>query len=90
MRIPHFYSSFYVYKYATGFSAAQFLADRIIGGDRNALQGYHELLRSGGKDYPLVLLQKAGVDMSKPAPVELDWKMFGSAIDKMEKLLRMP
>ncbi len=87
MRIPHFYQSFYVYKYATGFSAAQFLADRILSGDRIALDGYHELLKSGGKDYPLVLLKNAGVDMTVPAPLEQAWNMFGRVIDEMEKFV---
>ncbi len=87
MRIPHFYSSYYVYKYATGFSAAQFLAGRILGRVPGAVEQYLELLRSGGKDYPLALLRKAGVDMARPEPVRDAFKAFGEAVGELESLL---
>ncbi len=69
-RIPHFYNAFYVYKYATGFSAAVALANGILQGGPEELAKYLEFLGSGGKDYPLELLKKAGVDMEEPQPVE--------------------
>jgi oligoendopeptidase F len=67
-RIPHFYRSFYVYKYATGFSAAISLSRQILKEGEPAIQRYLEFLGGGGSDYPINLLRKAGVDMSKPEP----------------------
>ncbi len=87
MRIPHFYSSYYVYKYATGFSAAQFLSRRILGREPGAVERYLELLRSGGKDYPLALLSRAGVDMASPGPVRDAFKTFTEATGELERLL---
>ena len=72
-RIPHFYNNFYVYKYATGFSAAQSLASAILKGGAEgeaARKRYLEFLSSGGSDDPLVLLRRAGVDMESPQPVK--------------------
>jgi oligoendopeptidase F len=68
-RIPHFYNSFYVYQYATGISAAIALAHGILTEKAGALEAYLTFLRSGGADYPIALLQKAGVDMSAPDPI---------------------
>jgi oligoendopeptidase F len=68
-RIPHFYNSFYVYQYATGISAAVALARGILAEEPGALDTYLAFLRSGGSDYPIALLQKAGVDMSAPDPI---------------------
>jgi oligoendopeptidase F len=68
-RIPHFYNSFYVYQYATGISAAVALAQGILENKPGALDAYLAFLRSGGSDYPIALLQKAGVDMSSPDPI---------------------
>ncbi|HBY20811.1 MAG: oligoendopeptidase F [Clostridiales bacterium GWE2_32_10] len=86
-RIPHFYMNFYVYKYATGFSAAIALAEKISNGDKNALDNYLEFLKSGGSDYPIELLKKAGVDMSTPEPVQKALDFFGELIDEFEKLI---
>jgi oligoendopeptidase F len=69
-RIPHFYNAFYVYKYATGFSAATALAQKILKEGEVAVNRYLEFLGSGGSDYPINLLRRAGVDMEKPEPVE--------------------
>lgn len=80
-RIPHFYYNFYVYKYAVGFSAAKALAGPIIQGDKEALARYLDFLGSGGSDYPLELLKKAGVDMSSPEPVEDCMKGFKRSLD---------
>ncbi|HCC06666.1 MAG TPA: oligoendopeptidase F [Clostridiales bacterium] len=86
-RIPHFYRSFYVYKYATGFSAAIAIAERISSGDKEALDKYLEFLKSGGSDYPIELLKKAGVDMSTPEPVQKALDFFGELVDEFERLM---
>jgi len=82
-RIPHFYTAFYVYKYALGFSAAAVLSEGIIKKEKNAVDRYLDFLSSGGSDYPLELLKKAGVDMSTPGPVERALDIFGSLVDEM-------
>ncbi|NLV36905.1 MAG: oligoendopeptidase F [Clostridiaceae bacterium] len=86
-RIPHFYSSFYVYKYATGISAAVSLSQQILKEGKPAVDRYTHFLKSGGSDYPLELLKKAGVDLSGPEPVEDAMKMFGAILDELEKLV---
>ncbi len=83
-RIPHFYSAFYVYKYATGFSAATAIKQRILNKEPGALQSYLEFLKSGGSDYPLNLLKKAGVDLTSPQPVEAALKYFGELVNELE------
>jgi oligoendopeptidase F len=70
LRIPHFYGAFYVYKYATGISAALSLADRVLSGGKAERDDYFTFLKSGGSRFPIDSLQAAGVDMSTPAPVE--------------------
>ncbi|HEY8393147.1 MAG TPA: oligoendopeptidase F [Capillibacterium sp.] len=75
-RIPHFYYNFYVYKYATGFCAAVAFIQRFRKEGPAAVTAYLELLRSGGSDYPLVLLAKAGVDLAKPQPIVEAMNMF--------------
>ena len=67
LRIPHFYNSFYVYKYATGLSAAIALSKRVLSGGPNELRDYHTFLQGGCSKWPLDLLRSAGVDMEKPA-----------------------
>ncbi len=86
-RIPHFYSSFYVYKYATGKSAATSLAEQILTEGAPAVERYIEFLKSGSSDYPLELLKKAGVDLSEPAPVEAAMKVFEKTLDELEELI---
>lgn len=86
-RIPHFYSSFYVYKYATGLSAAVSLSQQILKEGKPAVDRYVNFLSSGGSDYPLELLKKAGVDLSEPKPVEDALKVFESVLDELEKLI---
>ena len=73
-RIPHFYRAFYVYKYATGFSAAAAIAERILSGD--AAADYLRFLSTGDSDDPIELLKIAGVDMGSPGPVEEAMKSF--------------
>ncbi|WP_088102116.1 oligoendopeptidase F [Halalkalibacter urbisdiaboli] len=85
-RIPHFYRPFYVYKYATGFAAAIQIADTLLEGRTESLEAYLSFLKSGSSDYPLELLKKTGVDLSKPEPIEHALKYFGELIDEFEKL----
>ncbi len=87
-RIPHFYSSFYVYKYSTGFSAAVAFAKGILSGEKDALPKYIELLKSGGSDYPVELLKKAGVDLSEPKPIIDALKVFGENVDKLSEIIK--
>jgi oligoendopeptidase F len=87
-RIPHFYNAFYVYKYATGFSAATALAQQILEEGQPAVKRYLDFLASGGSDYPIELLRKAGVDMEKPKPVEQALTVFTELLNELEELLR--
>ncbi len=86
-RIPHFYSSFYVYKYATGFSAAAALAEQILDQGQPAVERYLKFLSSGGSDYPIELLKKAGVDMTSPEPVNQALETFSDLVERMEQLI---
>lgn len=86
-RIPHFYSSFYVYKYATGFSAAMSIAQQIKENGQPAVDRYLKFLASGGSDYPIELLKIANVDMTTPTPVNNAMRVFEGLLDEMEKLI---
>jgi len=86
-RIPHFYTAFYVYKYATGFSAAIYLSQQILNEGKQAVERYMEFLSGGSSDYPLELLKKAGVDLSKPQPVQDALDVFGQVLSEMEGLI---
>jgi oligoendopeptidase F len=85
-RIPHFYNAFYVYKYATGFSAAIAIAERILNEGKPAVDDYLKFLKSGGTDYPIEELKIAGVDMSSPVPIENALKLFKELVDELENL----
>ena len=86
-RIPHFYTDFYVYKYATGLSAAVSLSQQILKEGAPAVERYMGFLRGGGSDYPLELLKKAGVDLSVPRPVEDALKVFESVLNELEEII---
>lgn len=86
-RIPHFFSNFYVYKYATGFSAASALSKQILEEGENAVTRYKEFLKSGGSDFPLNQLRKAGVDMEKKESVDKALHVFKDLVDELEKEL---
>lgn len=86
-RIPHFYSAFYVYKYATGFSAATAVKEMIEDEGQPAVERYLEFLKSGGSDYPVKLLQKAGVDLTTPLPIEKALDFFSELLDQAEALI---
>jgi len=85
-RIPHFYRPFYVYKYATGFSAAVALSQQILEEKDAAVERYMQFLSSGGSDYPINLLKRAGVDMTTPEPIKKAMEVFSSLLEQMETL----
>jgi oligoendopeptidase F len=87
LRIPHFYHSFYVYKYATGLSAAIALSERVLHGGERELNDYLTFLKGGCSQWPLDLLRNAGVDMEKPTPVETALKRYADLVDQLEDLL---
>lgn len=87
-RIPHFYRSFYVYKYATGMSAALTLAQRILNGDKKERNEYFKLLKGGSSADPLDILKAAGCDMNGPETVAAAMGRFKSLVDELESLLQ--
>ncbi len=87
LRIPHFYSAFYVFKYATGISAAVALSERVLAGESGSVDAYLNFLRSGGSKFPLETLKAAGVDMTTPAPVESTLRLFERRLGELESLL---
>ncbi len=86
-RIPHFYYNFYVYKYATGLSAACYIVKNILDNKENAKENYLKFLKSGGSMYPLDELKLAGVDMNKPEVVESAISMFKETIEEFKTLI---
>lgn len=86
-RIPHFYYNYYVYQYATGFSAATALSKQILEEGEPAVERYLEFLKAGSSDYPINVLKKAGVDMTSAKPIEEALKVFEEKLNEMEKLL---
>ncbi len=87
LRIPHFYSAFYVYKYATGVSAAIALAERVLTGVPGAVESYLGFLKSGDSKFPLETLRAAGVEMISPAPIESTLRLFDRRLNELEALL---
>jgi oligoendopeptidase F len=87
MFIPHFYYNFYVFQYATSFTASAALSERTLAGDKAATKEYIEFLSSGGSDYPIALLKKAGVDMTTSEPFDLTMIKMNRVMDEMEKIL---
>ena len=86
-RIPHFYNAFYVYKYATGYSAATAISKKILTEGKPAAQDYIRFLKTGESDHPIELLKIAGVDMSSPLPVQQAMETFNQLLDEFESLL---
>lgn len=86
-RIPHFYTAFYVYQYATGYSAAIALSRRILQEGKPAVDDYIRFLSGGYSNYPIELLKEAGVDMSTKEPVNQALKLFEELLDQMEELM---
>lgn len=87
LRIPHFYRAFYVYKYATGLSAAIGLSRRVLDGGRRELNDYLGFLKGGCSKYPLDLLRDAGVDMEQPHTVDAAMQRFGQLVEELDQLL---
>jgi oligoendopeptidase F len=87
LRIPHFYNAFYVYKYATGMSAAISLAARVTGGGQKELNDYLNFLKGGCSKDPLDLLREAGVNMEKPAAVDGALNQFGEMVEELDGLI---
>src|SRR5438552_2553513 len=87
LRIPHFYSAFYVYKYATGLSAAIALAQRVLAKAPGAVDAYLDFLKSGGSKFPRETLKAAGVDMNRPEPVRATIALFEKRLGELEQLL---
>lgn len=85
--IPHFYYNYYLYQYATSFTASTALAEKVMSGDKPATDRYLKFLSSGGSQYPIELLKTAGVDMTTSAPFDLTMKKMNRVIDEMEKIL---
>jgi oligoendopeptidase F len=86
--IPHFYRNFYVYQYATSFTASSALSEKVLVGDAAATKKFLTFLSSGGSKYPIDLLKEAGVDMTTSEPLELTIKKMNRVIDEMEKLIK--
>jgi oligoendopeptidase F len=88
-RIPHFYMNYYVYQYATGYSAAQSLSHQILTEGQPAVDRYiNEFLKKGSSDYPIEILKNAGVDMTTPEPIEQACEVFEQKLDAFEKLMK--
>jgi oligoendopeptidase F len=85
--IPHFYSNFYVYQYATCISAASYFARSILGGGAKERENYLNVLKSGGSDYPVDILKRAGLDMTTPAPYQAVIGVFKDTLDQVEALM---
>ena len=87
LRIPHFYSAFYVYKYATGLSAAVALSQRVLNNESHAVENYLGFLKSGGSKFPLETLRNAGVDMTATEPIQRTIALFETRLSELETLL---
>ncbi|KAF0996002.1 oligoendopeptidase F [Geobacillus sp. TFV-3] len=86
-RIPHFYYNYYVYQYATGFSAATALSKQILEDGEPAVRRYIDFLKAGSSDYPIEVLKKAGVDMTSAEPIRQACQVFAEKLEEMERLL---
>ena len=85
--VPHFYYNFYVYQYATSFTASTALVEKVLNNENNTVERYIKFLSSGGSDYPINLLKKAGVDMTTPEPFNQTIAAMNRTIDEIEKIL---
>jgi oligoendopeptidase F len=86
-RIPHFFYNYYMFQYATGYSAAAAIASRILTEGATAVADYKKFLSSGGSADPISLLRIAGVDMSTPKPVDTALELFGQLVDEFEEIM---
>ena len=88
-RIPHFYTSFYVYKYATGLASALIIANDILNNKENARDNYMKFLSSGGSDYPLEILKKCGVDITNKKTLENAFNLFENRLNELKELIEV-
>ncbi|HEX9935299.1 MAG TPA: M3 family oligoendopeptidase, partial [bacterium] len=86
--IPHFYYNFYVYQYSTSFTASTALSEKVLTGEKGAVEKYLQFLSSGGSDYPIEILKKAGVDMTTPDPFQKTMQAMNRTMDEIEKILK--
>jgi len=86
----HLYMNYYVYMYATGISGANALSRRILDGEPGAVERYLDFLKSGGSDFPLNTLKRAGVDLSSPEPVERAFEVLSNLVNRLERLVESP
>jgi oligoendopeptidase F len=86
--IPHFYYNFYVYQYATSFISSVIIATKILNGDKDQLEKYLELLKSGGSDYPVELLKEAGVDLTNDDTYKIAFDNFSKYLSELKNLIR--
>lgn len=86
-RIPHFYNSFYVYQYATGYSAAMAFSKKILEEGAPAVENYKQFLKSGSSNYSIEILKEAGIDMTSPAPIEDALSIFEEVLNKFESII---
>jgi oligoendopeptidase F len=84
--IPHFFLNFYVFQYATSFTASSAISERVLAGEEGAVADYIDLLSSGGSDYPIELLKRVGVDMTTPQPLEATMQRMNRIMDEVEKI----
>jgi len=87
LRVSHFYSSYYVYQYATSYAAAQAISKKILAGDTQTRDKFLEFLTWGGNDYPVDQLKKVGVDMTKPDAINATIDLFGNLVDQVERIM---
>jgi oligoendopeptidase F len=85
--VPHFYRTYYVFQYATSFTASAALSEKVLAGDPAATRRFLAFLAAGGSKYPIDLLKDAGVDMTTDEPLELTMKKMNRVMDEMEKIL---
>ncbi|HOZ08179.1 MAG TPA: oligoendopeptidase F [candidate division Zixibacteria bacterium] len=85
-RIPHFYMTFYVYQYATSYAASESILDNVLAGGPDSINRYLDLLAAGGSDYPIELLRRASVDMSRPAAIESTLTRFADQVAELDRL----
>jgi len=85
--IPHFYYNFYVYQYATSFTASTALAERVLNNEKGAVEDVLRFLSAGGSDYPIEVLKKAGVDMTTSEPFNKTMQAMNRTMDEIEKIL---
>ena len=85
--IPHFYYNFYVYQYSTSFTASTALAESVINGEEGAVDRYLQFISSGGSDYPIEILKRAGVDMTGPEPFTKTMAAMNRTMDEIEEIL---